>query len=126
MFELRMLLYEHYSDWTQELFINVKSVMEQCEMRAIKLISFWMKHKIKSQGKNVYRYEEELFDVEDSFLIENGEFVLTELLPYIPKTDSVEVKYNEWSGRYWHKRGMERACVELVKKANVAVISKSP
>lgn len=126
MFELRMLLYEHYPDLAQELFIDIKSVMEQCEMRAIKLISFWMKHKIKSQGKYVYRYEEELFGAEDSFLIENGEFVLIELLPYIPKTDSVEVKYNEWSGKYWHKRGIERACVELVKKANVAVISKSP
>lgn len=126
MFELRMLLYEQYPDLAQELFIDVKSVMEQCEMRAIKLISFWMKHKIKSQGKYVYRYEEELFGAEDSFLTENGEFVLTELLSYIPKNDSVEVKYNEWSGKYWHMRGIERACVELVKKANVAVISKSP
>ena len=126
MFELRMLFYEHYPDLAQELFVNIKSVMEQCEMRAIKLISFWMKNKIKSQGKYVYRYEEELFDADHSFFVENGEFVLTELLPYIPKTDSVEVKYNEWSGKYWYKRGIERACVELVKKANVAVISKSP
>lgn len=115
MFELRMLLYGQYPDLAQELFIDVKSVMEQCEMRAIKLISFWMKHKIRSQGKYVYRYEEELFGAEDSFLIENGEFVLTELLPYIPKNDSVKVKYNEWSGKYWHMRGIERACVELVK-----------
>lgn len=126
MFELRMLLYEHYPDLAQDLFIDVKSVMEQCEMRAIKLISFWMKHKIKSQGKYVYRYEEELFDADHSFLIANGGFVLTELLPYIPKSDSIKVKYSEWSGKYWHKRGIERACVELVKKANVAVVSKSP
>ncbi len=126
MFELRMLLYEHYPDWAQELFIDVKSVMEQCEMRAIKLISFWMKHKIKSQGKYVYRYEEELFDADHSFFVEKGEFVLMELLPYIPKKNSIEIKYSEWSARYWHKRGIERACVELVKKANAAVISKSP
>ena len=126
MFELRMLLYEHYPDFAQELFINVKAVMEQCERRAIKLISFWMKNKIKSQGKYVYRYEEELFDTDHSFLIANGEFVIKELLPYIPKNNSIEIKYSEWSGRYLHKRGIERACVELVKKANVAVISKSP
>jgi len=126
MFELRMLLYEHYPDLAQELFINVKSVMEQCEMRAIRLISFWMKHKIKSHGKYVYRYEEELFDADHSFLIANGESVLMELLPYIPKNNSIEIKYSEWSGKYWHKRGIERACVELIKKANVAVISKSP
>lgn len=53
MFELRMLLYENYPDLAQELFIDVKSLMEQYEMRAIRLISFWMKHKIKSQGKYV-------------------------------------------------------------------------
>ena len=126
MFELRMLLYEHYPDLAQELFIDVKSVMEQYEMRAIRLISFWMKQKIKSQGKYVYRYEEELFDADHSFLIANGELVLMELLPYIPESDSVEIKYNGWSGKYWHMRGIERACVELIKKANVAVIAKSP
>ncbi|MCI9082763.1 MAG: hypothetical protein HFI70_10795 [Lachnospiraceae bacterium] len=125
MFELRMLLYEHYPDFAQELFINVKAVMEQCERRAIKLISFWMKNKIKSQGKYVYRYEEELFDTDHSFLIENGEFVIKELLPYIPKNNSIDIKYSEWSRRYWRRKGIERACVELVKKANVAVMSKS-
>lgn len=126
MFDLRMSLYEHYPDFAKDLYIDVKSMMEQCEMRTIRLISFWMKNKIKSQGRYVYRYEEELIDADNSFLVENGEFVLTELLPYIPKNDTVEVKYNDWSGRYWHKRGIERACVELVKKANVAVITKSP
>lgn len=126
MFDLRMLLYERYPELAQELFINVKSVMEQCKMHAIKLISFWMKHKIKSQGKYVYHYEEELFDADHSFLVENSESVLMELLPYIPESNSIEIKYNEWSGGYWHKRGIERACVELVKKANAALISKSP
>lgn len=126
IFDLRMLLYEHYPDLVQELFIDVKSVMKQCGMRAIKLISFWMKNRIKSQDKYIYRYVEELFEADNSFLIANGEFVLMELLPYIPKNDSIEVRYSGWSGKYWHKRGIERVCVELVKKANIAVISKSP
>ena len=126
MFDLRMSLYEHYPDLAKGLYIDVKSMMEQCEMRTIRLISFWMKNKIKSQGRYVYRYEEELIGADNSFLVENGEFVLIELLPYIPKNDTVEVKYSDWSGRYWHKKGIERTCVELVKKANVAVISKSP
>ena len=126
MFDLRMMLYQHYPDFAKELFIDVKSMMEQCEKRTIRLISFWMKNKINSQGRYVYRYEEELIDADNSFLVENGEFVLTELLPYIPKDDTVEVKYSDWSGRYWYKKGIERACVELIKKANVAVISKSP
>ena len=102
MFELRMLLYEHYPDLAQEHFIDIKSVMEQCEMRAIKLISFWMKHKIKSQGKYVYRYEEELFDADHSFFVEKGEFVLMELLHFFSKFISIELMYSVWSACFWH------------------------
>ncbi len=126
MFDLRMQFYEHYPDFAKELFIDVKSMMKQCEIRTIRLISFWLKNKTKSRGRYAYRYEEELMDVDNSFLIENGEFVLAGLLPYIPKDDTVEVKCSDWSGRCWHKRGIERASVELIKKANIAVISKSP
>jgi len=48
------------------------------------------------------------------------------LLQYIPKECGWEVKYGDWSGEYVHKRSLERACVELVKKATVALCCKSP
>ncbi len=126
MFELRMMFYEHYPEYAKEVYIDVKSMMKQFETRTIRLISFWLQNKIKSQGRYVYRYEEELVDSEDSFLIDNGEDVLNEFLPYIPKESGWEVKYNDWSGKYAHKRGIERACVCLVKKATMALCGKSP
>lgn len=126
MFELRMLFYEHDPEYAKEVYINVKSMMEQFGTRTIRLISFWLQNKIKSQGRYVYRYEEELLDSDNSFLIDNGEFVFNELLPYIPKESGWEVKYSDWSGRYMYKRSIERACVGLVKKATIALCSKSP
>ena len=126
MFELRMMFYEHYPEYAKEVYIDVKSMMKQFETRTIRLISFWLQNKIKSQGRYVYRYEEELVDSDDSFLIDNGEVVLNEFLSYIPKESGWEVKYSDWSGKYEHKRSIERACVCLVKKATIALCGKSP
>ena len=126
MFELRMMFYEHYPEYAKEVYIDVKSMMKQFETRTIRLISFWLQNKIKSQGRYIYRYEEELVDSDDSFFIDNGEIVLNEFLPYIPKESGWEVKYSDWSGRYVHKRSIERACVGLVKKATIALCGKSP
>ena len=78
MFELRMMFYEHYPEYAKEVYIDVKSMMKKFETRTVRLISFWLQNKIKSQGGCVYRYEEELVDLDNSFLIDNGEGVLNE------------------------------------------------
>lgn len=98
MFELRMMFYEHYPKYAKEIYIDVKTMMNQFEGRTIRLISFLLKNKIKSQGRYVYRYEEELVDSDNSFLVDNGEYILKELLQYIPKECGYEVKYGDWSG----------------------------
>ncbi len=126
MFELRMMFYEHYPKYAKEIYIDVKTMMNQFEGRTIRLISFWMKNKIKSQGRYVYCYEQEFLDSDNSFLVNNGEYILNELLQYIPKECSWKVKYSEWSEKFVYKRGLERACVELVKKATIALCCKSP
>lgn len=126
IFELRMMFYEHYPEYAKEVYIDVKSMIKQFETRTVRLISFWLQNKIKSQGRYVYRYEEELVDSDDSFLIDNWEVVLNEFLPYIPKESGWEVKHSDWSGKYVHKRSIERACVCLVKKATITLCSKSP
>ena len=67
MFELRMMFYEHYPDYAKEEYIDVKSLIKKFDKRILRLISFWVKNKIKSQGECVYRYEEELVDINNSF-----------------------------------------------------------
>lgn len=73
-------------------------------------------------GRNVYRYEEELIDETDSYLLQEGKYVLDELIQYIPLQSEDELYYSGWSGRFSHSRGLERAAVELLKKANAAII----
>lgn len=126
LFELRLLFYNKYPAWSQELYIDVKAMMKHCESRTIRLIAFWLKNKITSKGKNVYRYEEELIDETDTYLLQNGKFVLDELIQYIPLQDEDKVYCNDWSGRFPYHGGLERAVVELIKKANKAIISTEP
>ena len=123
LFELRMLFYDKYPEWSQELYIDVKSMMKHCESRTIRLISFWLKNKITSKGKNVYRYEEELITETDSYLLQEGKYVLDELIKYIPLQNEDELYYSDWSARFLNHRGLERAAVELLKKANAAIIA---
>lgn len=41
----------------KEEYIDVKSLIKKFDKRILRLISFWVKNKIKSQGECVYRYE---------------------------------------------------------------------
>lgn len=123
LFELRMLFYNKYPEWSQDLYIDVKAMMKHCESRMIRLISFWLKNKINSEGKDVYRYEEELFTETNSYLLQEGKYVLDELIQYIPLQSDNELNYSAWSDRFLYSRGLERAAVELLKKANAAIIA---
>lgn len=126
MFELRMRFYQYYPDFSENLYIDKKTLISQCEIRTIRLIAFWLQNKIQSKGRQLYRYEEDLIISDNSWLISNGEAVLDLLLPSFPMNNSREVIYSGWSGRYQYMCGLERCCVQLVKKANVAIIAKSP
>lgn len=101
LFELRMLFYNKYPVWSQELYIDVKAMMKHCESRTIRLISFWLKNKIISKAKNVYRYEEELLAITDSYLLQEAKYVLDELTQYIPLQDADELYFSDWSGSFF-------------------------
>lgn len=96
--------------------------MKHCESRMIRLISFWLKNKIKSKGKSVYRYEEEIIAETDPYLLQEGKYILDELIQYIPLQSEDKLYYSDWSAKFLHHRGLERATVELLKKSNVAII----
>lgn len=124
MFELRMMFYEKYPAYAQNVYIDVIKMIQQFEERTFRIISFFMKNKIKSHME--YFYEEELEDSANNFLVNNGEMVLDELLMFIPKESGFEIKYGDWAQRHFNKSNMERICVELVKKATIVLIAVSP
>ena len=125
LFELRMKFYKRYPQM-ENIYFNFKSMLKNCEIRTIRLLAFLLENKIKNHEKNIYRYEEEFLNEDSEFLIENGMEVVNLLLPYIPAEKDKRVLYSDWSGRYFHKTSLERACIQIVKKANAALIALKP
>lgn len=125
LFELRMRFYNRYSQM-DDVYLDFKSMLKNCEIRTIQLLAFLLENKIKGKEKNIYKYEEEYLFEESEILIKNGMEVVDLLLPYIPTEKVKRLSFSDWSGRYFHKRGLERACIQIIKKANAAIIALKP
>jgi hypothetical protein len=125
LFELRMKFYNRYPQMA-DMYLDFKSMLKNCEIRTIRLLAFLLENKIKSKGRKFYNYEEEFLYEDSEILINNGEEVLNLLLPYVPTETEESLLYSDWSGRYFHKRGLERACIQIIKKANAAIIAQQP
>lgn len=126
LFEMRMTFYTHYPDFSEDLYIDLESMLRQHEIRTIRLIAFWMSNRIESKEYQIFRDQTDFLISDNSLQISNGETVNDLLLPYIPASNSKEMRYGEWSGMFRHMCGIERCCVELVKKANLTIIAKTP
>jgi hypothetical protein len=125
LFELRMKFYHRYPHLA-DMYLDFKSMLEKCEFRTIRLLAFLLENKIKSKERNIYKYEEEFLFEDSEILINNGIEVVNFLLPYVPTEKNGSLRYSDWSGRYSHKRGLERACIQIIKKANAAIIRRKP
>ncbi|MBU5206418.1 hypothetical protein [Bacillus safensis] len=125
LFELRMKFYKRYPRMADN-YLDFKSMLKNSELRTIRLLAFLLENKFKSGGKQIYYYEETFLYEDSEILINNGEEVLNLLLPFVPIDKDVSFIYSDWSGKYIHKRGLERACIQIIKKANAAIISQQP
>lgn len=123
MFELRMKIYEKYPELSED-YIDFKSLFKTNEMRAIKLIKFWIEYNISNKNKRLYRYEEELVNEESDIIIKNDEEIINVLLPCIPI--EIDEHFGKWSGRCKYSIGIERTAVNIIKKANSNLIKKYP
>lgn len=123
IFELRMKIYEKYPELSEE-YIDFKELFKTNEMRAIKLIKFWLNYKISNKNKRLYRYEEEFIDEESDIIVEKGEEIINMLLPCIPT--EIDKYWGAWTGRYKFSLGIERATVNIIKKANNNLIKNYP
>lgn len=124
MFELRMQFYREYPMLAAN-YIDFKSMLKKCELRTIRYFAFLLENKIKDREQIIHKYENEFVHEEDEFLIQKGEEVLKLLLPHLPMNDEKIHAFSEWSGKYY-KGSIERACVNIIKKANAAIISSNP
>lgn len=125
LFELRMMFYNKYPE-KAEAYINVKNMMKNTEMRSIRMLAFLLENKLNKHGRNIYRFEEEFFDSASKIVVNNGMNIVNLLVPYIPAQKDGILTINKWSGLYEYNNGLERACIQIVKKANVNIISSDP
>lgn len=126
LFELRMSFYEKYPEWSQGLYLDMKSIGKKYEKRLIRLIVFWLKQKDIPKENNQYKYEDFLEEQEDAYVVDDGKYILEQLIPYIPRESGWQIEYGEWSGAQHYHNGLERAAVKLIKKANEKVIEEYP
>ena len=125
-FNLRLQFYEKYPEWMSDLFIDIKKCFALCEKRIIKFIAFWLQNKNRIGKKSLHGFNE-IFNNNGTFLVKEGQFILDELLGFVPRDDSKEICYSDWSCRYkYNKHTIERLVVEIIKKANQDIIAKDP
>ncbi|ANU09414.1 hypothetical protein BBH88_03360 [Planococcus antarcticus DSM 14505] len=125
LFELRMKFYNR-SPQMADMYLDLKSMLKKCEIRSIRLLAFLLENKIKSKGRIIYKYEEEFLYEDSEIFINNGEEVLNLLMPYIPTENEGNLLYSDWSEKTYHKGSLERACIQIIKKANAAIIGQEP
>lgn len=124
-FELRMKFYEKYPPMADK-YLDFKAMLKNNEIRTIRILAFLLKNKLKSKEKNIYKHEEEFLYEESVILITRGTEIIDLLLPYVPREKDERLEYSDWSGRYSFKRGLERACIQIIKKTNATIIASNP
>lgn len=121
MFELRLAFYDRYHNFIDR-YINLKELFIKCEVRALRIFEFVLKNELK--GHRIYQEEESFLDKDYEVSIENVDFILDTLLVYLPQEQ--EEWYSKWNARASYNQGMERACVEIIKKTNMVLIKRNP
>lgn len=118
MFELRLAFYERYPNFSDSYI----KLFLRCEVRALRIFEFVLKNELK--GHRIHQEEESFLDKAYKVSIENIDFILDTLLVYIPKEE--DAWYSKWNARETYNQGMERACVEIIKKTNMVLIKRNP
>lgn len=124
MFDLRIKFYERYP-YMCETWIDYKKMFKECEIRTIKYLELLLKNNIRNREREIYRYEE-LLDETSDIILTKGKEILSILLQYVPCEFKENIIYSKWSAKYGYKNNLERTCIQIIKKANRAVILNNP
>lgn len=125
LFELRMQFYEKYPKYLDSFLIIVKGLFKESEIRTIRLLALMLKEKIKKYGKHLYIREEDIVFEDSEITVNEYETIIEILLPLLPENEDV-LCYNDWSAKYIQNYGLERACVQILKRANEKLASIDP
>ncbi|EHL0041969.1 hypothetical protein G8B08_06465 [Enterococcus faecalis] len=124
-FELRMKLYEKYPRLANGYY-EFESALKKNEIRSVRILRLLLQNKLKNQATNNHNYGEDFFIKDSETLINKGQEVIEILLPCVPLKDDGSLLYSDWSEDTIHRKTLERACIQLIKKANAAIICSDP
>lgn len=122
VFELRLEFYNKYPEFL-ESYMDFKELFKSCELRSVKILELMLKNSLR--GKTVSYNQERFLDENDELFIKNAEIVLKTLLKHIPQAKDDDY-CSKWKDKGYHDNSIERTCVEIIKKANIALINKNP
>lgn len=115
-FELRLQFYRIYPARMQN-YINLKEMMENCEIRTVRLLALMLELSIRKGEDNLYKYSEEMIDDENDISIADYHAILQYMLPLLPDKEEVNIEFSDWSLYSEHHRSLERVCTNVIKKA---------
>lgn len=124
LFDLRMEFYEKYPRYLDNYIVN-KEIFKECEIRTIRLLALMLKEKVKKHEKNIYKFEEEFIFEDTEVIVNEYRTIISTFLPLLPAVDSL-TGYSDWNARYSYRTGLERACIQILKKANARLANAEP
>lgn len=124
LFDLRMEFYEKYPRYLNNLIID-KEIFKECEIRAIRILALMLKEKVIKNGKYIYKLEEESIFEDTEIIVNEYRTIITTFLPLLPTVDSL-TGYSDWSAKYSYRTGLERTCIQILKKANARFANVEP
>jgi hypothetical protein len=123
LFELRLRFYQKYPKYIS-YNIDIKDMLQKCEIRTIRVLALMLKEKIRNHGNVLYKYEED-FILEDLDILNEYYYINEMFLPLFPNPDEC-TSFSKWDARHLYNIGIERACVQILKKANIHLVLKNP
>lgn len=127
IFNLRMQFYNKYPKESLSVYIDAEKMLKKCGARLIELIAFWLeKSNIIHKSKISYSYTEDFIFKKESYLYENGKYILDKLIQYVPLEVVNGFYFSDWAVRYHSNKSLERKTIEILKQANYGIILEDP
>ena len=123
-FELRMEVYEKNPRLIDNFFY-VKEMMQQCEIRTVRLLSLMLKEQMRKRENRIYKYAKEFVCEDLDVFVSDYHNVINYLLPCLPNVDDC-IKFTNWIEKKIAIKGLERTCVMLIKLATEKLATKEP
>lgn len=114
LFDLRTQFYEKYPRYLDD-FLITEDMFKECEMRTIRLLILMLKEKKRRHERIIYKFEEEFWGEDTKTIVNEYETIIKMFLPLLPELNDV-TGFDEWSARYSYHIGLERTCIQILKK----------